>query len=259
MIHNLYCFHGSDHKVGTTMISQSVAETIASNVPGMKLLLISMNGKESAEYVKEPPISIDEMKYHIDNKMISGSDFIKTCTHKGNFYMMGGVSNELEARYYYPDMAKYLLEEVSPEFDLVIADCGNELDNGLAIGALSVAEEIMMVATQQETAIRRFEKNRRVMDNLGVHISACIINKYLEQDPFGLNYLSDRIQIRKERVWKLESSAYSRQAEIDCKTLLEYKNDAFKKDVIAVSNYILNKIGFAEINRQRKNRWKSFI
>ncbi len=259
MIHNLFCFHGIDHKVGTTMISQSLAEIISSNDPNLKILMISMNGRESTEYVKESPISIDAMKFHINNKMISGYDFLKTCTHKGNFYMMAGVSNELEARYYYPDMAKYLLEEIAPEFDLVIADCGNELDNGLAIGTLSISEEIFLVATQQESVIRRFEKNKRIMDNLGIGISSCIINKYYEQDPLGLSYLSNRMKIGKEKIWKLDAASYSRQAEIDYKTLLEYKNEAYIKGIITISNYILNKNGFIEIKKQRKNKWKSFI
>ncbi|QOX62494.1 septum site-determining protein MinD [Anoxybacterium hadale] len=259
MIHNLFCFHGVDHKVGTTMVSQSIAEAISLGSPNLKLLFISMNGRESAEYVKETPVSIDAMKFHIDNKMINGSDFMKTCSHKGNFYMMAGISNELEARYYYPDMARYLLEEIAPEFDLILADCGNEIDNGLAIGALSSAEEIFLVATQQETGIRRFEKNKRIMENLGIAISACIINKYYEQDPIGLSYLAGRMEIEKERLWKLNTADYSRQAEMEYKTLLEYRNEAYTKDIVAVANYILRKNGFEEFAKQRKSRWKSFI
>ena len=173
--------------------------------------------------------------------------------------MMAGISNELEARYYYPEMARYLLEEISPEFDLILADCGNELDNGLAIGALSAAEEIFLVATQQETGIRRFEKNKRIMENLGIAVSACIINKYYEQDPVGLSYLAGRMEIEKERLWKLNTAEYSRQAEMEYKTLLEYRNEAYTKDIVTVANYILRKNGFEEFAKQRKSRWKSFI
>lgn len=259
MIHNLFCFHGVDHKVGTTMVTQSVAETISLGSPNLKLLLISMNGRESAEYIKEAPISIDAMKFHIDNKMMSCSDFMKACTHKGNFYMMAGVANELEARYYYPEMARYLLEEIAPEFDLILADCGNEIDNGLAIGALSAAEEIFLVVTQQESGIRRFERNKRIMKNLGIFTSACIVNKYYEQDPIGLSYLAGRMEIEKERLWKLNHADCARQAEMEYKTLLEYRNEPYTKDIVTVANYILRKNGFEEIAKQRKSRWKNFI
>ena len=218
-----------------------------------------MNGRESTEYVREIPMSIDSMKFHIDNKMIIGTDFIKTCTHKGNFYMMAGISNELEERYYYPDMAKYFLEEIAPEFDIVLADCGNELDNGLAIGALSMSEDIFLVATQQESIIKRFEKNRKLIDELDIKIAACVINKYDEQDPYGLPYLSNRLGIEKEKIRKVDSSEYSRQAEIDYKTLLEYKNPVYIQDMSLVANHILDKNGFSLIEKQRKSRWKSFI
>lgn len=259
MIHNLFSFHGADHKVGTTMTAQSVAETISSYHPNLKLLLTAMNGRESCEYVRELPVSIDAMKFHIDNKMVNAEDFLKTCTHKGNFYMMAGISNETEARYYHPSMADYLLEEIAPEFDLVIADAGNDLDNGLAVGALSLSEEVFLVVTQQESVLRRYEKSRKLLDDLGAEISAFIVNKYYEQDPFGLPYLSDRLEAGRERIFKVDSAGWSRQAEIENKTLLEFKNETYTHDVIALANHILSRAGFTEIQKRRKSRWKSFI
>jgi cellulose biosynthesis protein BcsQ len=259
LIHNLFSFHGADHKVGTTMITQSVAEIITADNPGLKVLLIAMNGSESAEYFREAPSCIDALKFHIDNRTITGEDFLKACTHKGNFYIMAGISNELEAHYYHPDMAKYLLEEVAPEFDLVIADSGNELDNGLAVGTLTESGEVLFITTQQESAVRRYERNRRLLDDLGVDISLFLVNKYSEQDPYGLPYLASRMSIERDRFMKIDSASYSRQAEIDYRTLLEYKNEAYRADIAAVANYILNKAGFPEIRRQRKNKWRSFI
>jgi len=241
------------------MISQSTAELIASHFSNLKILFISTNGRESAEYVRETPMSIDAMKYHIDNKMIVGSDFLKECTHKGDFYMMSGISNELEERYYFPDTVSYFFEEIAPEFDIIIADCGSELDSGLAIGTLSVSEHIFLIATQQESSMKRFEKNKPFMDELGFKIEACIINKYYEQDPYGLSYLSNRLKIEKKNIWKVTSSEYYRQAEIDHKTLLGYKNDLYIQDISLIANYILHNKGFSLINRQRKSRWKNFI
>lgn len=241
------------------MIAQSVAEIISDSLPNLKILLIAMNGRESTEYIRETPVSIDTMKFHIDNKMITGEDFLRTCTHKGNLYIMAGISNEMEERYYHPEMAKYLLEEVAPEFDLVFADCGNELDNGLAVGTLSVSEEVFLVVSQQESVIRRYEKNRKILGDLGIGISILIINNYYEQDPFGLPYISSRLDIEKEKLLKIETADYSRQAEIDYKTLLEFKNEGYRKDILALANNILNKSGIKEIQRQRKSRWKSFI
>ncbi|MDD3169042.1 MAG: hypothetical protein PHC91_06215 [Eubacteriales bacterium] len=259
MIHNLFAFFGADHKVGTTMVAQSVAEAISTHHPNLKILLAAMNGRESNEYIREAPAGIDGLKIHIDNKMINGEDFLKTCTHKGNFYVMAGISNETEERYYHPEMAKYLMGEVAPEFDMVIADCGNELDNGLAVGTLSIAGESFFVAAQQETVIRRYEKNRKLIEDLGIGITAFLINKFYEQDPYGLTYIANRLEQEKDKLLKIESAGYSRQAEIDYKTLLDYKNEGYLQDILTVANVILRKNGFTEIQRQRKSRWKSFI
>jgi len=241
------------------MTAQSVAEAISSGLPNLKILLIAMNGRESAEYVRETPVCIDSVKFHIDNKMISGEEFLKTCTHKGNFYYMAGICNETEARYYHPDMAEYLLEELSPEFDLLIADCGNELDNGLAIGTMGVSEEILFIITQQESVLGRYEKNKKLMDELNLKVSGFVVNQYSDQNPYGLSYIAERLEIEKEKLIKIEASGYSRQAEIDKKTLLEYGNEAYSLDITALANNILRKNGFPEIEKKRKSRWKRFI
>ena len=259
MIHNLFAFHGADHKVGTTMTAQSVAELISADNPDLKLLFISMHGRQGSDYMKDAPVSIDSMKFHLDNKIFSGEEFLKTCTHKGNFYMMSGITNELEQRYYHPEMARYLLEEAAPEFDLVIADTGSEIDNGLSVGALSVSESVLFLLSQQESSVRRYEKNRKLLEELGIAISVYVVSKYSEDDPFTLAYLSTRLNIDRERLRKISSAANDRLAEIEQKTLLEYKNEMYCSDITCIANSILNKSGFREIQKKRKNKWMSFI
>ncbi len=241
------------------MLSQSVAETVSAGHTNRTILFVAMNGRDSTDYFREAPSGIDSLKSHIDNRMISGEDFIKMCTHKGNLYLVAGISNEMEARHYYPDTAKVFLEEVSTEFDLVIADCGCDLDNGLAVGTLSLSREVYLISAQQETALKRYEKNRNLFGELGIGISSLIVNKYYPQDPYNLPYIADRLGMEKDKVWKVDLCDQSRLAEIDGKTLLEYRNEDYHQDVIAVSNDILSKCGFTEIRRQRKSRWRSFI
>jgi cellulose biosynthesis protein BcsQ len=258
-MHHLISFHGTDHKVGTTMITQSVAEIIAGSCPDLKILFLAMNGRDSADFFREATAGIDTMKFHIDNRMVSGEEFLKTCTHKGNHYMMAGITNETEARYYMPTMAAYLLEEVVPEFDLVLSDCGNDLDNGLAVGTLQISGEIYLVAAQQESSLRRLEKTRTLMQDLRIDISGYLINKYQEQDPYGLAYLSGRMEAMKDQLIKISASEYSRQAEQEYRTLLEYRNEAYKTDILSLANQILIKQGIPEIKKQRKSKWRSFI
>lgn len=241
------------------MVSQSVAEMIAAQTNGVKVLYLSLNGRESTEYVKETPVFIDSIKNHIENKMLNGHDFLRICMYMKNLYMLAGICNELEERHYHPEMAIYLLEEVAPEFDLIIADCGNDPDNGLAVGGLSISCETIFVMTQQESALKRYEKLRETYDAMGVHFDAYLVNKFFGHDPYSLQYIAERLQLDKGQLWKIEAAGYSMQAEMDYKTLLDYKSEKYSEDVTSVANHILSKSGFEMITKARKRKWKSFI
>ncbi len=259
MIHNIFVFHGSDHKVGTTMTAQSLAELIAENNTEIRVLLAFMNGRVSREYFTEDAISIDSMKHHIDNKTMNGKEFIKDCKHKGNLYIICGIVDEIESRYYHPEMAEYFLEEVSSEFDIIIVDSGSEIDNGLAVGAMKCASEIYLLSTQQESSLRRIEKKREILHSLNLNYNALVINKHDDNNLYGVSYICERINHKKDKVLTLSYNNSGLIAETEERTLLNYKNDSYERDIAIIANDILNKIGHKEISIKRKSKWKSFI
>lgn len=259
MIHNLFSFHGADHKVGTTMVAQSVAEIIAGHNRDLKVLFLPMNGRESTEYTRSQAPSIDSIKTLMRNQMINRQDFLRICKIMNNLYMLAGITNELEERHYIPEMAIYLLEEVAPEFDLVIADCGNTPDNGLAAGALQSSCEVMYLITQQESILNRCEKRKELYHALGIKELFYLVNKYCSQNPYTLQYLEERLQIKKNTLQKIEASENAERAETDHKTLIEYHDDQYRQDVFAVANLILTKIGCEKMVLKRKFKWKNFI
>lgn len=240
------------------MLTQSIAKLMADENPEIRILQISLNGREGAEYVRETPPCIDTLKISIDNKMINGSDFLRLCKQKENYYMLAGITNELEERFYYPETAEYLLKEIAPEFDLIFADSGNEIDNGLAIGALSLSENNFLILTQQETMMKRYERMRRIYNGLHINFPYFIVNKYNQDDPYDLNYIARRMEMENQAFYTVQSAGYARQAEIDYKTLLAYKNDKYARDILQIANDILDRSGFPEI-KKRKSKWKSFI
>lgn len=241
------------------MIAQSVAELIASEKKELKVLFASLNGRGNTEYIRETPVYIDELKNHIDNKMLNRQDFLRICKRTDNLYMMAGISNEIEERLYFPDAAGYLLQTVTPEVDIVIVDSGNAIDNGLAIGALSAANDVFLVLTQQESVLKRFERLKDIYQSLGLPITEFLINKYYAEDPYSLDYIGQRLQLEKKTFSKIESAENAWQAEMNYKTLIEFKNDKYIQDITGVANGILIKSGYSGIQRQRKSRWKNFI
>lgn len=255
----LFVFHGVDHKVGTTMISQSVAEHISNSYPDLKVLFMTLNGRESAEYVRETPQTIEGIKIHIDNKILDNETFKRSCKKTESLYMLAGILNESEERFYYPDTVRYLLDSVIPEFNIIIIDSGNEIDNGLAFGSLVSTNNRFLLISQQESVIKRWEKLRTIYEKLGISFENYIINKYYEEDPYGLSYIADRLELSKSSLVKVEGVHYARRAEMDYKTLLEYRNDKYNENIEEISNLILNRIGRAINKKQRKNKWISFI
>ncbi|WP_027398256.1 hypothetical protein [Anaerovorax odorimutans] len=258
-MNNFFVFHGIDHKVGTTMISQSVAEYISNNYDDLKVLFMTLNGRESTEYIKDIPETIEGIKIHIDNKMLRIEDFKRACKITDSLYILAGITNELEKRYYYPDTVSYLLSAVASYFEVIIIDSGNEIDNGLAVGSLSSTDNKFLIITQNESTLKRWERMKPIYNKLEIYFNRFIVNKFDNKDPFSLNYIMQRFELLKPNMLKVERTDYDRQAEMDYKTLLEYRNEKYNHDIEELSNIILTKIGKPIKKKQRKNIWRSFI
>lgn len=255
-----YVFHGIDHKVGVTMVAQSVSELIASYKKKMNVLFLALNGRLNAEYVKEDVHSIDDFKLELDSRIFTVTEFMRKCRHKDNFYMMAGVANEEDERLYFPSMVDYLLGELKDKFDVIIADTGSTMDNGLALGALLQADCNYLITTQHESSLARLEKQRDIFDKSDISFDAVIVNKYFEKDPHSLSYIRSRLSLDKERISKISMVDYERQAELNHCTLMEFNNSNYERDIINIANEILLDIGGEGIRkRSRGLRWKSFI
>lgn len=258
-MNNVYVFHGADGKTGTTMITQSVAEYIASRCRKLKSMMISMHGRPGTEYVDKVGESIEGIRLHLDSKLLNITKLVEECRRSENFYMLGGVENIEKVRNYHPEMAVYLLENLSEVFDLVFVDSGNDIDNALAVGALECVDNRYCIVTQQESILRRYETVKPIYEKLGIDFTSYIVNKYSDTDSYDLRYIEKRLNITPERLMKIGISGYERVAESEKKTLLHYKNDKFCNDIHALANRILCRSQMPSIESERKRRWRSFI
>ena len=67
---SMYAFHGADGKTGTTMITQSIADIIASSRKELKILVVSMHGRPGTDYVDRVCESIEGIR--LSGKSIAG-------------------------------------------------------------------------------------------------------------------------------------------------------------------------------------------
>ncbi|MDR3294867.1 MAG: hypothetical protein LBT26_03410 [Clostridiales Family XIII bacterium] len=255
-----FVFHGIDNKVGTTMVAVSVAEALASIFPEKKVLFLALNGRESTEYVREEAESIDSLKSRLESRMLGEEELKAHCRNVRNLFLLGGVGNEEEERYYQPELASRMIELAGKSFDFTVIDSGNRLDNGLAFGALTAGTERYFLLTQQETLLSRWEKRRPLYENLGITPKAFIINNYMENDIYPLEYVARRIGADKDEFHKVAFSYEGRRAEIEHKTLRRDAGGAFAQDIVRLTESLVG--GAPERDARQKRRklpWKSFI
>jgi MinD-like ATPase involved in chromosome partitioning or flagellar assembly len=257
---NVFVFHGIDYKVGTTMIAQSTAEMIAKENKDIKVMLLFLNGRKSDEFIGEKVESIEAIKANIDNKMMGYSDVLRICLQRDNLYLLAGIEKFQNERYFFPETAIRILKEIRESFDIIIVDSGNNIDNGLSMGALQYTAHRFLVLTQQETMLRRYEQFRELYKSLQLDFPLIVINKHLQIDPYDLGYIAKRLEINKKSLFTVNQSNFARQAEIDGKTILHYSENGFEKDVRAIANWIRSSSGHSQVLKpQGRKKWISFI
>lgn len=256
---NLFAFHGIDHKAGVTMIAQSIAEIIAQHNKDLKILFISLSGRKNSEYFKGELKSIDDFKLQLDSKLIVEKDFMRDCRYKDNLYVLSGIANEQEERYYFPEHVKYLIHSIENGFDIIIADTSSDLDNGLAFGTLCMADKKFLIISQQESYISRYEQKKHLFQHADIHFEKILINHYQEDDPYNIAYITQRIEVDKQQLCKIRTSPYYRQAEMEHRTLIEFKTEKYSEDIVFLSNQVLESLGIQTMKSQRRAKWKNFI
>ena len=254
---NVVSFHGSDHKTGVTMLALSVCADMCRKHPDKSVMFIGMNGRPSCEYVKEEASSIEDIKLHLDNRTLTAEEIKMMCRNKQNFYLLSGIKDIIREREFFPETAEYLLKTIAACFDIIVCDTGNDPDNGLAIGALHGSGQSYCVVAQCESSVSEFERRRWLFKKLGIDFDALVLNKYFPKDPYDREYLSERLGKGMGGFLTVRMAGYGRQAEMDHQTLLEYRNDAYGRDIAALSERIMSKAGITIKNERRKRLWRT--
>lgn len=246
----LFVFHGCDRKVGTTMVAHSAAKILSNMIADKKILFVSLNGNDDIHYSKNNSSSIDSIKMRVDNRLLTAQDMEACCARDEHLYVMGGVSGVFEHRKYSAEFPLLFIEKAYEVFDIVIVDCGNELDSGLCIGALKACGTSVMVLNQNETSLVRYEKSGKIYSAIDAKFLIYVINRYSENDPHDVSYIRSRLCLNKERIFTVKNETlYSRLAEIDQQLILEYRCPGFSDDI---KDIVLEMMKMAEFTEDVK-------
>jgi hypothetical protein len=241
------------------MIAQSTAEALAEIFPEKRVFFLALNGRESLDYVREETESIDKLKSRLESRLLEAEELKAHCRSIKNLFILGGISNEEDERYYLPELASHLMDVAGQCFDIIVVDSGNRLDNGLALGALSFDADRYFVLTQQETLLTRWEKRKPLYERLGIMPRAYILNHYMDKDIYPLEYIARRLGADRTDFHKVRFSYDGRQAEIERKTLWVSSETAFMTDINCLAESMTGGALGVMDGRKRKKKWRSFI
>ena len=149
-----------------------------------------------------------------------------------------------------------MLNTIEGEFDLILSDTGSQIDNGLAYGALAISNFNFCIMTQQESCLSRFEGLKERYKKGGIFFSKYIVNKFEEKDPHNITYISKRLDISKKEILIVENVDYSRQAEMENRTLVEFRDERYLNCIINISNIILGDLKEPIITKEKKRSGK---
>lgn len=236
---NIVVFHGTDHKVGTTMITQSVAEQLAKD-QSIKVLLLFMSGYPEDDYLKlDDLVSFDELKNKIFTKVITSTDISEICAKpKENLHIIKGVENYLDRRYYEINAINDFIELASKNYNVVLIDTGSEIELPMTISALNTTNNRYLVATQEPTTINRYKMLKdQVYKRHGFDDFLLITNKYIKNDRMVTpNKLADELGLTSH--YTVGNLEYGLQCEIEKRSLLSLDVKEYEEDIKNIVNHI---------------------
>ncbi|GAI17588.1 unnamed protein product, partial [marine sediment metagenome] len=180
---NTICFFGSGPGVGTSMISQSVAQ-VFSDITGKSTVFLTLNGSYGIDYfdIDLNNCGLAEIKERLINNILSPEELKNSCIKSDFLYVLAGEGNIAKLRYYHPDHIEKLVELSSKTFEVTIINGGSNI-TGMSIGALNSAKIKYLITTQSDNHFRNFKKLvNQIFINLGISEKdfSLIVNKYID-------------------------------------------------------------------------------
>jgi hypothetical protein len=215
-------FHGVDHKVGTTLLAQTTAEWYAQNRPKSRVLLVAFNRRKSCDFIREEPPSLETFRIPENGSPPLAEQVFRRFQVQGNFYAMAGLEQEWNDRRYFPNHAEHIIGEARHFFQVIIADTGCDLDSGLALGALQQPGCHVLVTTQSEGALGRWEEQRERYRQLNISFFMAVLNKHQREHPLSLSYVMERMEEAGEFWLPIPYAPDGYRAEWEKRSLLSY-------------------------------------
>lgn len=234
-------FQGGSSKDGTTMISQSVAELMAKDNSGERILLLIFTPNKGRKFISEEFEYLDsdirKLKENITADLIYDN-----CINQSNLYIYGGISKRFKTREFMPYMAEEIIKAAEKEFKHIIIDAGNTMDFGLSMPKiLNMSDRLYYVFSHGKASIDEFMDVKSYFKEYRIESNGYIVNRFDEANVLTTEYLSEKLKMKEEYLITLPYIDKAQQAELDKKTFINLKDKAWIKAVRGLIKEILRR------------------
>lgn len=260
---NVYTFFGCDSKVGSTSITQGVAQHLVQN-NDISVIVLFLDGQEGFDWVKDDvkEKSLFKIKAAVKNNILTTQNLKKNCLSLNkNLYLLKGETNFKEVMFYHENEIINLISFCSMEFDLVIIDAGNinNIQYRMTYAALKCTNNRILITDQSPKSLELFNKcKNQILKPLNIDIFKFIIlNKYikysclLKKDNIITKYNMPIISI-------LPFVDNCDQAVFDKDISIFNKDKNYKKQISNIIVYIMQKLNNKDIIINNKHKFKLF-
>lgn len=237
------------------MLCQSVGEFIAKEKPEWKILIVHTEEDTGTHYTTGSPESFDRIRPELAEGFLDVSDIAARSQCSENLHFIAGTDPLRGDGKYYPNHSDQLLKSLSECFDVILCDSGSHIGHGLALGSLFAAHGIFLVMIQAETCIRRFERLIPLYQKLNVQTMGCLVNRFVENNPLSIAYIKERLIDFSHPFYTVRESSQGMLAEIECRSLIHYRDKRFVEDIRRAANLIVKDMGSKPIELKAKEAW----
>jgi len=236
-------FYGADHKCGTSMISLCVAKSISKLCPSLKVLLIYIDNKSSEAYSPKIGENLSRIWPYINEQILDLDELEYKAQYDNNLSIIGGINMTDPEERFNTIGCEYLFSRCRERYDIIICDAGTEITRALCFGSILASDEVNMVIAQKESALKKMEIESSFYKKMNINFSYYILNKYDRDNAYSKKYCAKRLEVSEDLFNCIADSGYGDIAEMQGKSLLDYKSVAFKRGIDNMGKRIISDYG----------------
>lgn len=261
---NIFCFFGTDSKVGTTSVCYNTALKFSERHADRSFIILLLDGQDGSEWISKynDVMSLPDVMVMLKNNMLTQEHIKNKCSIKDNLYIIKGETNIKESIFYHESEVNNLLSFCKKFFDAIFIDAGSIMNLYLRMtyAALIASDNRILVADQSPKSYNLFLKaNEQILRDLKINtFKFIVLNKYCKS-----SILSNKEEVLKKYdtpvLCTIPHIDYFDHAIADYDSSEFFLNQSYKNEIINIVSYLEGKLNIKYKNKRNTKFTKSLI